>query len=70
VNWRHPLSRRRERVRVRAVELKTVLIQLKNPHPQPFSRLREKGVNSIIEIELESVIGTPEGWASHIPDFI
>jgi hypothetical protein len=46
------------------------LIQLKNPHPQPFSRLREKGVNSIIEIELESVIGTPEGWASHIPDFI
>jgi hypothetical protein len=23
------------------------------PHPQPFSRLREKGVNSSIEIELE-----------------
>jgi len=45
VNWWHPLSRRRERVRVRAVELKTVLIQFTNPHPQPFSRLREKGVN-------------------------
>jgi hypothetical protein len=50
---RHSLSRGRERVRVRAVELKTVLIQFATPHPQPFSRLREKGVNSSIEIELE-----------------
>jgi hypothetical protein len=41
------------RVRVRAVELKTVLIQPTTPHPHPFSRLREKGVNSSIEIELE-----------------
>jgi hypothetical protein len=72
VNGWHPLSRRRERVRVRAVELKTVLIQPTTPHPHPLhpqevcrwvprcyaatlpqSRLREKGVNSSIEIELE-----------------
>jgi hypothetical protein len=53
VNRWHPLSRRRERVRVRAVELKAVLIQPTTPHPHPFSRLREKGVNSSIEIELE-----------------
>jgi hypothetical protein len=60
------------RVRVRAFELKTVLIQPTTPHPHslhpqevcrwvprcyaatlPQSRLREKGVNSSIEIELE-----------------
>jgi hypothetical protein len=38
---------------VRGVELKNLLIQRTDPHPQPFSRLREKGVNSSIEIELE-----------------
>jgi hypothetical protein len=38
---------------VRAVEMKTILILFTTPHPQPFSRLREKGVNSSIEIELE-----------------
>jgi hypothetical protein len=53
VNWLHPLSRRRERARVRGVELKTIFVQRIDPHPQPFSRLREKGVNSSIEIEME-----------------
>jgi hypothetical protein len=49
----HPLSRKRERVRERVIELKNVFIQRTVPHPQPFSRRRERGVNSGIEIELE-----------------
>ena len=40
------LSRRRERVRVRDAEHEQNLLQRTDPHPQPFSRLREKGAGA------------------------
>jgi len=42
----HSLSRRRERVRVRVVEYHSHFEYRTDPHPQPFSRLRAKGVKT------------------------
>ena len=41
---------------MRGVECLPSLLHRTNPHHQPFSRLREKGVNSSFEMEMELIL--------------
>src|SRR5574340_964619 len=56
------LSRKRERARVRDVEQKSRFLHRIYPHPQPFSRLREKGVITLLAATV--LVITSPAWAA------
>ncbi|PWB45612.1 MAG: hypothetical protein C3F18_13000 [Nitrosomonadales bacterium] len=56
------LSRKRERARERDVEQKSRFLNRIDPHPQPFSRLREKGVITLLAVTL--LVITSPAWAA------